>query len=119
MFRYILEKLSSCGHLQLSDPGSQVSREHSFPSKYITEVERDGRRVLTERNCRQSSSLGVLVDWLGPQKEEERLVESLTILQYVCAVVSERCAVLASLCVAELCSRQTKVSLNLSVMLVL
>ena len=46
------------------------------------------------------------------QEEEERLVESLTILQYVCAVVSERCAVLASLCVAELCSRQTKVSLS-------
>ena len=64
MFRYILEKLSSCGHLQLCDPGSQVSREHSFPSKYITEVERDDRKVLTEGNWRQSSSLGVLVAYV-------------------------------------------------------
>ena len=108
MFRYILEKLSNCGHLHLSDPENVLSREHSFPSKYITEVERDGRKVLTEADLRESSSLGVLVDWAGPQ-EEERLAESLAVLQQVCAAVSERCAALASLCVAELCSRQDKV----------
>ena len=89
-----------------------MSREHSFPSKYITEVEKDGRRVLGEDNWRQSSSLGVLVDWVGPQEEEEKVAESLAVLQYVCGLVSERCAALASLCVAELCSRHTKVSLR-------
>ena len=115
MFRYILEKLSSCGHLQLSDPENVLSREHSFPSKYITEVERDGRRFLTEADLRASSSLAVLVDWAGPQ-EGERLTESLAVLQQVCAAVSERCAVLASLCVAELCCRQTKVSPQSSVL---
>ena len=88
-----------------------MSREHSFPSKYITEVERDGRRVLTGGDLRHSSSLAVLEDWAGPQEEEEeeRLAENLALLQLVCAAVSERCAALASLCVAELCSRQYKV----------
>ena len=46
---------------------------------------------------------------MGPQEEEERLAENLAVLQLVCAAVSERCAALASLCVAELCSRQNKV----------
>ena len=108
--RLILAKLSSCGLLQLSDPEGVVSREHSFPSKFITEVERDARQVLSQSNLRDSSSLGVLEDWAGPQEEEEGLADTLAVLQFVCAAVSERCAALASLCVAELCSRHTKVS---------
>ena len=109
--RLILAKLSSCGLLQLSDPEDVVSREHSFPSKFITEVERDARQVLSQSNLRDSSSLGVLEDWAGPQEEEEEgLADTLAVLQFVCAAVSERCAALASLCVAELCCRQTKVS---------
>ena len=109
--RLILAKLSSCGLLQLSDPEGAVSREHSFPSKFITEVERDARQVLSQSNLRDSSSLGVLEDWAGPQEEEEEgLADTLAVLQFVCAAVSERCAALASLCVAELCSRHTKVS---------
>ena len=91
MLRYILEKLSSCGHLQLCDPGSLVSREHSFPSKYITEVERDGRMPVTASTWRHSASLGVLVSWLGEQERTDRqLVENINVLQSVCAVVSER-----------------------------
>ena len=75
----------------MSDPQSVIKREHSFPSKYITEVERDGRVPVTASTCRHSASLGVLVSWLGEQQQTDRqLVENINVLQSVCAVVSER-----------------------------
>ena len=68
-----------------------IRREHSFPSKYITEVERDGRLPVTASTWRHSASLGVLVSWLGEQDQTDRqLVENINVLQSVCAVVSER-----------------------------
>ena len=87
--RYILEKLSSSGILELTDPKNLIRRENSFPSKYITEVERDGRMPLS--SWRSSSSLAAVTSWLGEQEgTEARLVESLAILQSVCGAVSER-----------------------------
>ena len=66
-----------------------MRRENSFPSKYITEVERDGRSL--SGSWRESSSLAVLESWLGEQEGTDlQLEENLTILQAVCAVVSER-----------------------------
>ena len=59
-----------------------------------------------------SSTTQVIDEWLGSQDYGDRdVIDSLRVLQYVCALVSERCAVLASICVAELCSRNNKVNL--------
>ena len=114
MCRNILEKLVTSGLLQLSDPQHMVGRENSFPSKYITQVETDGRSPLSASTWRQSQCLRVVDSWLGEQdQDQEVILESLAVLQSVCAVVSERCAALASVCVAELCDRQDQVSQSL------
>ena len=96
--------------MKFKDPDRKLFQEHSFPSKYITEVEKDGRTYNTSTSM--SSTTKVIDEWLGSQDYGDRdVIDSLRVLQYVCALVSERCAVLASVCVAELCSRNNKVKL--------
>ena len=98
-------RLRDAGCLHLADPGGRMDQEHSFPSTRVTEVEADTRSY-NEAAAAAPSTARALAAWLGPAPGPE----DARVVQFVCALVSERCAALASVCVAELCSRNDKVT---------
>ena len=102
--RYALVRLRDAGCLHLADPGSRMDQEQSFPSSRVTEVEADTRSY--NEAAAAPSTARALAAWLGPAPGPE----DARVVQFVCALVSERCAALASVCVAELCSRNDKVT---------
>ena len=104
--RYALVRLRDAGCLHLADPGSTMDQEHSFPSSTVTEVEADTRSYNEAAAAAAPSTARALAAWLGPAPGPE----DTRVVQFVCALVSERCAALASVCVAELCSRNDKVT---------
>ena len=108
-FRYALVKLQNVGLLHLKDPQNLLSRENSFPSKFITEIEKDKRSYNTLTDWSETHTYGAITEWLGEQFENEKVEDDMKIVQYVCAAISERCALLASICVSELCNRNVKV----------
>ena len=103
-------RLRDAGCLHLADPGSRMDQEHSFPSSRVTEVEADTRSyneaAAAAAAAAAPSTARALAAWLGPAPGPE----DARVVQFVCALVSERCAALASVCVAELCSRNDKVT---------
>ena len=96
-------RLRDAGCLHLADPGSRMDQHHSFPSSRVTQVEADTRSY---NEAAAPSTARALAAWLGPAPGPE----DARVVQFVCALVSERCAALASVCVAELCSRNDKVT---------
>ena len=105
--RYALVKLRDADCLHLADPGSRMDQHHSFPSSRVTEVEADTRTYNEAAAAAAAPSTArALAAWLGPAPDPE----DTRVVQFVCALVSERCAALASVCVAELCSRNDKVT---------
>jgi len=114
--RFCLEKLHTEGLLHLQDPQQMISRQNSFPSKMITDIEQDGRDYNKGREARTTHTYATVTAWLGDDQNENKYIEDdIKIVQYVCAAVSERCALLASLCVAEFCNRNTKVEQTVAV----
>ena len=114
-FRYALEKLQTEGLLHLEDPQLQISKENSFPSKFITDIEKDKRSYNLIEDCSTTQTSEAISEWLGEQSKNENIKDDIKIVQYVCAAISERCALLASLCVAELCNRNVKVEQTVAV----
>merc|ERR1711892_274243 len=106
--RYALEKLQKCGHLHLTDPNNLVFKQNSFPSKFLTEIEKDGRNHSEVSDWRATHTYRAITDWLGEQSRHTAVGDDMKIVQHVCAAISERCAILASVCVAELCNRNVK-----------
>lgn len=106
--RYALEKLHKTGLLHLNDPHHLITQINSFPSKFITEIEKDHRNYNEVHDWLDTYKYKAVTDWLGGQDANTNIEDDLATVQYVCAAVSERCAVLASVCVAELCSRNIK-----------
>ena len=106
-----MEKLQHSGQISLKDEQNLIYKADSFPSKFITDIEKDARNYNKMKSCTDSHTLAAITEWLGDQSEVENLADNIKVVQYVCALVSERCALLASLCVAELCNRNTKVLL--------
>jgi len=114
--RFCLEKLHTAGLLHLQDPQQMISRQNSFPSKMITDIEQDRRDYNKGREARTTHTYTTVAAWLGDKQSENKYIEDdIKIVQYVCAAVSERCALLASLCVAEFCNRNTKVEQTVAV----
>lgn len=113
--RYALEKLQTEGLLHLEDPQLQISKENSFPSKFITDIEKDKRSYNLIEDCSTTQTSEAISEWLGEQSKNENIKDDIKIVQYVCAAISERCALLASLCVAELCNRNVKVEQTVAV----
>jgi len=106
--RYALEKLQKCGHLHLTDPNNLVFKQNSFPSKFLTEIEKDGRNHSEVSDWSATHTYRAITDWLGEQSRHTAVGDDMKIVQHVCAAISERCAILASVCVAELCNRNVK-----------
>merc|ERR1712126_155777 len=79
-------------------------------------VERDNR-TYNDPTPMMISTTKVIDEWLGASQDyqDQSVLDSVCVLQYVCALVSERCAALASVCVAELCSRNDKESQTVAV----
>ena len=85
-------------------------KQNSFPSKFLTEIEKDGRNHSEVSDWSATHTYRAITDWLGEQSRDTAVGDDMKIVQHVCAAISERCAILASVCVAELCNRNVKVS---------
>ena len=80
-------RLRDAGCLHLADPGGRMDQKHSFPSTRLTEVEADTRSY-NEAAAAAPSTARALAAWLGPAPGPE----DARVVQFVCALVSERCA---------------------------
>jgi len=113
--RFALEKLQSGGLLHLKDLQHLISKPNSFPSKFITDIEKDKRNYNIAKDVSKTYTFKAITEWLGDQTENKNIEDDTAIVQYVCAAISERCALLASLCVAEFCNRNDKVEQTVAV----
>ena len=101
-----------------TDKNKVLSKEQSFPTKFITQIDLDDWCSSSE--FKKTATWRVVTKWLTNQQtgEEDDLgvtEDDLHIIRAVCSLISGRSALLLAICVAEIFSRIDKVDQTVAV----